>query len=382
MDFELSEEQRAFGEMAATFAAEKMAPYAAEWDRDGVFPVETLREAAALGLGAMFVSEAHGGTGLGRLDGAIVFEALARACPSTAAYISIHNMVAALIDRFGNDEQRAAHIPGLATMERLAAYCLTEPGAGSDAASLTTRAVRDGDDYVLHGAKAFISGGGRADLYLVMARTGEPGAGGISAFLVEAGTAGLSFGAQEEKMGWHSQPTAAVMFDGCRVPGSHRLGAEGEGFRIAMVGLDGGRLNIGACSLGAAAEALALATRHARERRQFGKPLDAFQATQFKLADMATHLEAARLLLHKAAMAVDAGTPDATALAAMAKRLATDTGFEVVNTALQIHGGYGYLRDYPLERLLRDLRVHQILEGTNEIMRVIISRHLLRASNL
>ncbi|MEO1103573.1 MAG: acyl-CoA dehydrogenase family protein [Pseudomonadota bacterium] len=381
MDFELNEDQRAFQAMAADFAAERLTPFAADWDRDCVFPEETLREAAALGFATMFVREAHGGAGLSRLDATIVFEELARACPSTAAYISIHNMVAGMIERFGTDAQRAEHLPSLVSMDRFAAYCLTEPGAGSDAASLVTRARRDGGDFVIDGSKAFISGGGRAGLYVVMARTDGDGPGGISAILVEAGTAGLSFGAQEEKMGWHSQPTAAVVFDGCRVPARNLLGAEGEGFKIAMTGLDGGRLNIGACSLGAGAAALDLSLRYAKERRQFGKPLEAFQATQFKLADMATHLEAARLLLHKAAVAVEERASDATALAAMGKRLATDTGFDVVNTALQIHGGYGYLRDYPLERLLRDLRVHQILEGTNEIMRVIISRHLLRASN-
>lgn len=381
MNFELSEDQRAFRDMAASFAAEEMAPHAATWDRDCTFPVETLRAAAALGLAAMVVGEEHGGSGLTRLDAALVFEELSRACPSTAAYLSIHNMVAAMIDRFGTEAQKAAHLPALARMDRFAAYCLTEPGSGSDAASLKTRARREGDDYVLDGAKAFISGGGRADLYAVMARTGGEGPGGISTILVEAGTPGLSFGAQEKKLGWHSQPTSAVMFDGCRVPAANRLGAEGEGFKIAMTGLDGGRINIGACSLGAAAQAHDVAAAYARERHQFGKPLEAFQATQFKLADMATHLEAARLLLHKAAAAVDQGLPEAGALAAMAKRLATDTGFDIVNEALQIHGGYGYLQDYGLERLLRDLRVHQILEGTNEIMRVIVARHILRASN-
>jgi len=381
MEFEFTEEQLAIKAMAADFAAERIAPFAAAWDRDHTFPVDVLREAAALGLATMFVGEAHGGSGLTRLDGAIVFEELSRACPSTAAYISIHNMVAGMIERFGTAEQHSIHLPQLATMERLAAYCLTEPGAGSDAASLKTRAHHRGADYVIDGAKAFISGGGRADLYVVMARTGGEGAGGISAFLVEAGTRGLSFGAQEEKMGWHSQPTAAVMFDECRVPVANRLGAEGDGFKIAMAGLDGGRINIGACSLGAGAAALDHAARYAGERNQFGRPIADFQATQFKLADMATQLEAARLLLHKAAAAVERRAPDATSLAAMAKRLATDTGFDVVNAALQIHGGYGYLRDYPLERLLRDVRVHQILEGTNEIMRVIIARHLLRATN-
>lgn len=381
MDFELSEEQRAFRAMAADFAAGEMAPFAAEWDRACTFPEETLRKAAALGLAAMNVDPAHGGSGLGRLDAAVVLEELARACPSTAAYLSIHNMVATMIDRFGTDAQRAERLPPLASMAHFAAYCLTEPGAGSDAAALTTRATREGDHYVLDGAKAFISGGGRADLYAVMARTGGEGAGGISTILVEAGTPGLSFGAQEKKLGWHSQPTAAVVFDGCRVPVENRLGAEGEGFRIAMMGLDGGRLNIGACSLGAAAAALDKALAHAGERRQFGRPIGEFQATGFKLADMATKLEAARLLLYKAALSVEGAAPGASAQAAMAKRLATDTGFEIVNEALQIHGGYGYLEDYGLERLLRDLRVHQILEGTNEIMRVIIARHLLRASN-
>ncbi|WMS42470.1 acyl-CoA dehydrogenase family protein [Acuticoccus sp. MNP-M23] len=381
MEFEFTEEQQAIKAMAADFAAERIAPFAAAWDRDCTFPVDVLRHAAALGFATMFVSEAHGGSGLTRLDGAIVFEELSRACPSTAAYISIHNMVAGMIERFGTPAQHEAHLPALATMERLSAYCLTEPNAGSDAASLTTRARRDGDDYVIDGAKAFISGGGRADLYVVMTRTGGAGAGGVTALLVEAGTKGLSFGAQEEKMGWHSQPTAAVMFDECRVPAENRLGEEGDGFKIAMTGLDGGRINIGACSLGAGAAALDHALHYAGGRQQFGRPIADFQATQFKLADMRTELEAARLLLHKAASAVERRTPDATPLAAMAKRLATDTGFAVVNTALQIHGGYGYLRDYPLERLLRDVRVHQILEGTNEIMRVIIARHLLRASS-
>lgn len=381
MDFELSEEQHAIQRMAADFAAERMAPHAADWDRDCTFPEDVLREAASLGLAAIYVDDAHGGSGLSRLDGALVFEELSKACPSTAAYISIHNMVAGMIDRFGSDAMRARELPSLATMERFAAYCLTEPGSGSDAASLKTKAVREGDDYVLSGAKAFISGGGRADLYLVMARTGGEGPSGISSILVPGDAPGLSFGAQEKKMGWHSQPTAMVMLDGVRVPAHNRVGAEGEGFKIAMAGLDGGRLNIGACSLGAAQAALDLATRHVKERQQFGKPLEAFQALQFKLADMATHLAAARLLLHKACLAVEGSAPDATAQAAMAKRLATDTGFAVVNDALQLHGGYGYLSDYPLERFLRDLRVHQILEGTNEIMRVIIARHMLRPAN-
>jgi hypothetical protein len=381
MDFSLSEEQRAIREMAADFSAERMAPFAADWDRDSTFPVATLREAAALGLAGILVDPEHGGAGLGRLEASIVFEALSAACPSTAAYLSIHNMVVGLIDRYGDDAQRAQYLPALCSMEHFSSYCLTEPGAGSDAASLSTRARRDGGDFVIDGAKAFISGGGAADLYLVMARTGEAGAKGISAILVPKDAPGLSFGAQEEKLGWHSQPTAAVILDGCRVPARNLLGAEGEGFRIAMTGLDGGRLSIGACSLGAGRAALDLALAHVAERRQFGRPIADFQAVQFKLADMATALEAAQLLLHKAAMAVDTAAPDATPLAAMAKRLATDAGFDAVNGSLQLFGGYGYLRDYPLERYLRDLRVHQILEGTNEIMRVIIARHLLRAAN-
>ena len=381
MDFEFTEEQRAFQSLAAQFADGEMAPHAADWDAHNTFPVDTLRAAAALGFGGIVIDPDFGGSGLTRLDAAIVFEELSRACPSTAAYLSIHNMVAGMIDRFGNDAQKAQYLPDVCTMARFGSYCLTEPGAGSDAASLKTRAIRKGDHYVLDGAKAFISGGGSSDLYLVMARTGGEGAHGISAFLVDNGTPGLSFGAQEKKLGWHSQPTAAVHFDACEVPATQRLGEEGEGFKIAMSGLDGGRLNIGACSLGAAQQSLVLALAYVKERQQFGRPLEAFQALQFKLADMATALEAARLLLHKAARAVENGAINATQLAAMAKRLATDTGFDVVNQALQLHGGYGYLGDYPFERFLRDLRVHQILEGTNEIMRVIIARHLLAPTN-
>ncbi|MGF1549824.1 MAG: acyl-CoA dehydrogenase family protein, partial [Sphingomonadaceae bacterium] len=312
MDFSLSEEQEAFVATAAEFAAERMAPFAADWDRDDTFPVDVLRDAAALGFAAMVVSPERGGSGLTRLDAALVFEALAAACPSTAAYLSIHNMVATMIDRFGADTQKDADLPSLAAMERLASYCLTEPSSGSDAASLRTRAVREGNDYVLTGEKAFISGGGRADLYLVMARSGGEGAAGISAFMVENGSPGLSFGAQEEKLGWHSQPTAAVVLDDCRVPAARRLGAEGEGFRIAMSGLDGGRLNIAACSLGAATAALQQAVRYTKERTQFGRPIASFQASEFKLADMATALEASRLMLHRAAAALDAGEPDAS----------------------------------------------------------------------
>ncbi len=375
--FELDEDRRALREAARTFAEERIAPFAARWDAEEIFPVETLREAAALGFGGLFVREDVGGTGLGRLDGVILFEELAAACPSTAAYISIHNMVAWMIDRFGREEQRRRWLPDLCSMARFASYCLTEPGAGSDAASLRTTARREGDHYVLEGQKVFISGAGTSDLYVVMCRTGGEGARGISAVVVEKGTPGLSFGRPEEKMGWHSQPTAQVILDGCRVPVANRLGAEGEGFRIAMQALDGGRVNIAACSLGGARACLEKALAYVRERRQFGRPLADFQATRFKLADMHTELEAARLLVWRAAAKLDAGAPDATAAAAMAKRFATDVGFRVVDEALQLHGGYGYIREYGIERYLRDLRVHRILEGTNEIMRVIVARRLL-----
>ncbi|MCA3739360.1 acyl-CoA dehydrogenase family protein [Phenylobacterium sp.] len=377
MDFALNDDQAAIQAAARTFAEAELGPHSARWDEDREFPVETLRAAAALGFAGLYVREEVGGSGLGRLDAALVFEELSRGDVSVAAYISIHNMVSWMIDRFGDDAQRQLWLPRLSTMELLSSYCLTEPGAGSDAASLSTRAVRDGDDYVLTGAKAFISGAGTSDLYLVMARTGEGGARGVSAFVVEAGTPGLSFGAQERKMGWNAQPTAMVHFDGVRVPAENRIGAEGEGFRFAMAGLDGGRINIAACSLGGAGLALDTAREHLSARRQFGRPLADFQALQFRLADMATELEAARLMVRRAAFALDAGDPDATLYCAMAKRFATDGGFEVANQALQLHGGYGYLRDYPLERIVRDLRVHQILEGTNEIMRVIISREIL-----
>jgi alkylation response protein AidB-like acyl-CoA dehydrogenase len=377
MDFALNDDQAAIQAAARTFAEAELAPHSARWDEEKVFPVQTLRAAAALGFAGLYVREEVGGSGLSRLDAALVFEELSRGDVSVAAYISIHNMVSWMIDRFGDDAQRQLWLPRLATMELLSSYCLTEPGAGSDAASLATRAVRDGDDYVLDGAKAFISGAGTSGLYLVMARTGEGGARGVSAFVVEAGTPGLSFGAQERKMGWNAQPTAMVHFDGVRVPAAHRIGAEGEGFRFAMAGLDGGRINIAACSLGGAGLALETAREHLSARRQFGRPLADFQALQFRLADMATELEAARLMVRRAAFALDAGDPSATLYCAMAKRFATDGGFEVANQALQLHGGYGYLRDYPLERIVRDLRVHQILEGTNEIMRVIISREIL-----
>ncbi|MDA0663633.1 MAG: acyl-CoA dehydrogenase family protein [Proteobacteria bacterium] len=377
-DRDLDEDQRAVQDMARNFAAAELAPHAAEWDEQRIFPKDALRRAAALGLAGIYVGEEHGGSGLSRLDSAVVFEALSGGCVSTAAYLSIHNMASWMIDRFGNDAQRAKFLPRLTKMELFASYCLTEPGAGSDAASLQTRAVRDGDHYVINGAKAFISGSGASDLYLCMVRTGEAGPKGISCVAVEKDSPGLCFGAQERKMGWNSQPTAAVIFEDCRVPVANRIGDEGEGFRIAMQGLDGGRLNIGACSLGGAGVCLELARAHLKSRRQFGKPLADFQALQFKLADMATELEAARLMIRKAASALDAGDPDATQYCAMAKRFATDAGFAICNEALQIHGGYGYLRDYPVERHVRDLRVHQILEGTNEIMRVIIARKLLQ----
>lgn len=378
MQFEPTEDQRAFQEVARGFAAEELKPYAADWDRDAFFPVETLRKAAALGFAGIYVSEEVGGSALTRLDAALIFEALSYGCTSTAAFLSIHNMASWMIDRFGTDAQRHKWLPRLTPMEILASYCLTEPSSGSDAASLKTRAVRDGDHYVLNGSKAFISGGGVSDLYVVMVRTGGEGARGVSCLVVEKGTPGLSFGKPEKKMGWNSQPTAQVNFENCRVPAENLLGKEGEGFRIAMMGLDGGRLNIGACALGTAQAAFDAAKTYMEERQQFGRALKEFQALQFKLADMATELQAARLLLYHAASRVDAKAPDATMQAAMAKRFVTDVSFNVVNDALQLHGGYGYLNDFPLERHLRDVRVHQILEGTNEIMRVIIARELFK----
>jgi len=377
MDFELSEEQRAFQDTARDFAVTEMMPQARQWDEDEIFPVQTLRKAAALGFGGIYVKEDVGGSALDRLDAAVIFEELAQGCTSTAAYISIHNMAAWMIDQFGGDEQRRRFLPKLCTMEHFASYCLTEPGAGSDAASLTTKARRDGDHYVLDGAKALISGGGRSDVYVVMARTGDAGPRGISCIVVENGTPGLSFGAQEKKLGWKSQPTAMVLFENCRVPVANRIGEEGHGFRIAMAGLDGGRLNIGACSIGGAQFCLNRTIDYMKERKQFGTRLSEFQALQFRVADYATELEAARLMLHRAAVAVGNKDGNATRLAAMAKRIATDTGFEVVNGCLKLHGGYGYLRDHPIERVLRDVRVHQILEGTNEVMRLIISRQIL-----
>jgi alkylation response protein AidB-like acyl-CoA dehydrogenase len=367
----LTEEQRALVEVAEEFAAKELAPHAVEWDREKHFPVDVLRRAAELGMAGLYVAEEHGGTGLSRMDAVLVFEALATGCPSLAGYLSIHNMVAGMIDRHGSPEQRARLLPALCSMAELGSYCLTEPDAGSDAAALRTTAVRDGDDWVLDGVKQFISGAGTSDRYLVFARAVQ----GISAFVVPKEK--LEFGPNEIKMGWNAQPTRQVILRGVRVPGADLLGGDGEGFRIAMGGLDGGRLNIAACSLGGARAALDKAAAHLADRTAFGAPLAHQQALRFRVADAHTELAAARLLLHRAARARDAGEPDATQLCAMAKRLATDTGFAVANEALQLHGGYGYLAEYGIEKIVRDLRVHQILEGTNEVMRVIVARALM-----
>ncbi|MBI4273792.1 MAG: acyl-CoA dehydrogenase family protein [Rhizobiales bacterium] len=377
MDFDLSEDQRAFQATARQFAREVMIPHARDWDENETFPIDALRQAAALGFGGVYVKDDVGGSGLSRLDATIIFEELAQGCTSTAAYISIHNMAAWMVDAFGGDAQRKRFLPKLCTMEHFASYCLTEPGAGSDAASLSTRARRDGGNYVLDGAKAFISGGGVSDVYVCMVRTGGAGPKGISCIVVEKGTKGLSFGAPEKKLGWKSQPTAMVIFENCRVPADNLIGQEGDGFKIAMAGLDGGRLNIAACSIGGAQFCLDRTIDYMRERKQFGQRLSDFQALRFRIADYATEIEAARLMVRRAANAVGNNEPGATRLAAMAKRMATDNGFEVVNGCLQLHGGYGYLRDHPIERVLRDVRVHQILEGTNEVMRLIVSRDLL-----
>lgn len=381
MDFALTEEQLQIREMVDAFAAERLAPNTLEWDQTAHFPVDVMRELAELGLAGIYVDPEHGGSGLGRLEAALIFEGLAKGCVSTAAYLSIHNMVAWMVDRFGSDEQRAEWLPKLCSMELIASYCLTEPGSGSDAAALKTRADPDGNAYyVLNGSKAFISGAGTSDVYCVMCRTGEPGAKGISTILVPKDAPGISFGAPERKMGWNSQPTAVVTFDNCRVPAENRLGAEGAGFSFAMAGLDGGRINIAACSLGGAAWSLETATAYVRERQAFGAPLSRLQAVQFKLADMATKLEASRLMTYRAAYALDNKHPDAGMRAAMAKQFATDACFEVVDDALQLHGGYGYIQDYGVELRLRDLRVHRILEGANDIMRLIVSRKLLEAA--
>jgi alkylation response protein AidB-like acyl-CoA dehydrogenase len=375
--FGLTEEQHSIRDMARAFAAEKLAPHALRWDAEKHFPLDVIRSVAELGMGGIYVREDVGGSGLKRLDAALVFEALSTGCPAVAAYISIHNMVAWMIDKFGAPALRQAWLPRLCSMELLASYCLTEPQAGSDAAALTTRAVRDGDHYVVTGVKQFISGAGATDVYAVMVRTGEAGPGGVTALLLDKDMPGLSFGPNERKMGWNAQPTRQVIMEQVRVPVANRIGEEGQGFRIAMAGLDGGRLNIGACSLGGAQSAIDKSIAYMKDRRAFGKALTEFQALQFRLADMATELEAARTLLWRAAATLDAGDPQATQLCAMAKRFATDTGSKVANDALQLLGGYGYLAEYGLEKLVRDLRVHQILEGTNEIMRVIVARRLL-----
>jgi alkylation response protein AidB-like acyl-CoA dehydrogenase len=375
--FSLGQDQVALRDMARAFAAEVFAPHAIEWDEAKHFPVAEMRKAAALGMGGVYIAEDVGGSALSRLDAALIFEALATGCPTVAAYMSIHNMSAWMIDAYGSEAQRRQWLPRLCTMELLASYCLTEPGAGSDAAALATRAVREGDDYVLNGQKQFISGAGAGDLYVVMARTGGSGAAGISTFIVPGDSSGISLGANERKMGWNAQPTRAVVFEDVRVPVANRLGAEGIGFKIAMAGLDGGRLNIAACSLGGAQSALEKALAYMKERRAFGKRLDEFQALQFRLADMATGLEASRTFLWRAAAALDAKEANATELCAMAKRFVTDTCFEIANQALQLHGGYGYLAEFGIEKIVRDLRVHQILEGTNEIMRLIVARSLV-----
>lgn len=378
MDFALTDDQRAIQDAARQFAEAELAPHSAEWDETKHFPVDVMKLAAEMGFCGIYTGEEHGGMALGRVEAALIFEELSRGDVSTAAFISIHNMAAWMIDKFGSDELRARYVPSLTTMEKIASYCLTEPGSGSDAAGLRTTAKRDGDHWVLNGSKAFISGAGTSDVYVVMARTGADGPKGVSTFVVEKDAPGLSFGAQEKKMGWNSQPTAIVAFDDCRIPAANLLGKEGDGFRYAMMGLDGGRLNIAACSLGGARLALETTQAYVTTRKQFGKALSEFQNTQFKLADMATQLEACRLMVLRGAWAIDTDHPEKTKWCAMAKRMTTDACFAIADEALQLHGGYGYLKDYPLERIVRDLRVHRILEGTNEIMRVITAREMLR----
>ncbi|MFJ8321747.1 acyl-CoA dehydrogenase family protein [Micrococcus luteus] len=375
--FPITDDQKALVDAVRDFAEQRVAPHALDWDAEKHFPVDVLAEAGELGLGGIYVGEEHGGTGLERTDAILIFEELAKADPAFAAYISIHNMVAWMIDSFGTDEQRARWIPDLASMEHLASYCLTEPGAGSDAAALKTRAVRDGDHYVLNGVKQFISGAGASDCYVVMCRTADTGARGISAVVVHRDTPGLSFGPNEKKMGWHTQPTRQVIFEDVRVPVADRLGEEGDGFRIAMKGLNGGRLNIGACSIGGGLAALDKATRYLKERSAFGEPLTTKQALVFELADMSVKLETAHTMLMRAADALDRNDPDTVRLCAMAKLVATEHGYEAADTALQLHGGYGYLHEYGVEKLVRDLRVHRILEGSNEIMRMIVGRGLI-----
>ena len=378
MDFNLNEDQQAFADVAAQFARQALAPHAAQWDKDHTFPVDTLRQAGELGFCGLYTPEEDGGLGLSRLDASIIFEQLAMGCTATTAMLTIHNMATWMLASYGQASVKETWLPDLVSGNKLASYCLTEPGAGSDAASLTTKAERQGDHYVLSGSKVFISGAGSTDLLIVMARTANNGAKGISAFAVPADAAGISYGKPEEKMGWNAQPTRMITFDNVSIPASHLLGEEGQGFTFAMKGLDGGRINIATCSIGTAQQALNTARDYMHERQQFGKPLAAFQALQFKLADMATELVAARQLVRLAAFKLDEQDPQATAYCAMAKRFATDVGFTVCNEALQIHGGYGYIKEYPLERHVRDVRVHQILEGTNEIMRLIISRSVLQ----
>jgi alkylation response protein AidB-like acyl-CoA dehydrogenase len=378
MDFALNDDQRAIQDAARAFAEDLLKPSSAEWDEHKIFPVDVMRQAAEMGFCGIYASEDFGGTGLGRVEAAIIFEELAKGDVATAAFISIHNMATWMVDRFGSYDLRQKYVPSLTTMENIASYCLTEPGSGSDAAAMRTTAVLQGEEWVLNGSKAFISGAGTSDVYVVMARTGEPGPRGISAFVVDKDAPGLSFGAQEKKMGWNAQPTAIVQFDDCRIPAGNLLGKEGDGFRYAMMGLDGGRLNIAACSLGGARLALETTLDYVKSRKQFGSALADFQNTQFKLADMATDLEAARLMVLRGAWAIDTDHPEKTKWCAMAKRLTTDVCFQIADEALQLHGGYGYLKDYPLERIVRDLRVHRILEGTNEIMRVITAREMLR----
>ena len=376
--FDLTEDQLAIQEMARRFTADAITPFAAEWDEKHIFPRNTIRAAAELGFGGIYVSEESGGIGLGRLEAALIMEAMAYGCPSTSAFISIHNMASWMIDRFGSKAVKDKYLPSMVPMERIGSYCLTEAGSGSDAAALKARAARDGDHYVVTGSKQFISGGGENEIYVVMVRTGDEGPKGISCLVIEKDMPGVSFGALERKLGWHSQPTAQVNFDGVRVPVENLVGGEGEGFRIAMMGLDGGRLNIGACSLGGAQRGIDETLAYTKERKQFGQSIADFQNTQFMLADMETELQAARTLLYAAAVKVTENAPDKTRFAAMAKRMATDTGSSVVDRALQLHGGYGYLMDYPIERFWRDLRVHSILEGTNQVMRMIIARDMLR----
>ena len=376
--FDLTDDQRQIQELARSFTADRITPNAGEWDEQHIFPRDTIKAAAELGFASIYVSEESGGIGLGRLEAALIMEAMAYGCPSTSAFISIHNMASWMIDRFGADRVKEKYLPSLVTMDRMASYCLTEPGSGSDAAALKTRAVDDGDHWVVTGTKQFISGAGENEVYVLMARTGAEGPKGVTAMVIEKDMPGVSFGANERKLGWHSQPTRQVILEEVRVPKENIVGGEGEGFRIAMMGLDGGRLNIGACSLGGAQRCLDEAVRYTKERQQFGQPIADFQNTQFMLADMATELEAARALLYLAAAKVTDNAPDKTRFAAMAKRLATDTGSSVVDRALQLHGGYGYLMDYPIERFWRDLRVHSILEGTNQVMRMIVGRDLVR----